>query len=80
MLHLTAEQRQQLLLQRTAHLALMRRIYRQRQQLNMQVSHTRCLTRAASLPDQVLQSLARVLVCQSAENPASELPASSSNA
>lgn len=35
-LHLTAEQRQQLLLQRTAHLALMRRIYRQRQQLNMQ--------------------------------------------
>ncbi|KAL4421497.1 hypothetical protein ABPG75_010788 [Micractinium tetrahymenae] len=35
-LHLTAEQRQQLLLQRTAHLTLMRRIYQQRQQLNMQ--------------------------------------------
>lgn len=37
MLHLTSEQRQQLLLQRSAHLALMRRIYQQRQQLNMQV-------------------------------------------
>jgi hypothetical protein len=33
---LTQQQRQQLLLQRTAHLALMRRIYQQRQQLNMQ--------------------------------------------
>lgn len=36
MLHLTPEQKQQVLLQRTAHLSLMRRIYQQRQQLNMQ--------------------------------------------
>lgn len=35
-LHLTPQQKQQLLLQREAHLALMRRIYQQRQQLNMQ--------------------------------------------
>ena len=36
-LHLTPQQKQQLLLQRQAHLTLMRRIYQQRQQLNMQV-------------------------------------------
>ena len=37
-LHLMPQQKQQLLLQREAHLALMRRIYQQRQQLNMQAS------------------------------------------
>lgn len=37
-LHLTPQQKQQLLLQRQAHLTLMRRIYQQRQQLNMQAS------------------------------------------
>ncbi len=35
-LHLTPQQKQQLLLQRQAHLTLMRRICQQRQQLNMQ--------------------------------------------
>ncbi|EFN54510.1 hypothetical protein CHLNCDRAFT_135224 [Chlorella variabilis] len=49
-LQLTPEQKQQLMLQRSAHLALMRRIYQQRQQLNMQAMSLMLLGPSSMMP------------------------------